>query len=63
MIWSQNVYVWLKCSFLSSVSAADDRASVSSGAADHESSHDSSSVDPEGDDLRLQAMESDESFW
>lgn len=45
-----------------SVSAADDRASVSSGAADHESSHDSSSVDPEGDDLRLQAMESDESF-
>lgn len=42
--------------------AVDDRASVSSGAADHESSHDSSSVDPEADDLRLQAMESDESF-
>lgn len=40
----------------------DDRASVSSGVADHESSHDSSVVDPEADDMRLQAMESDESF-
>lgn len=42
--------------------AGDDRASVSSGVADHESSHDSSVVDPEADDMRLQAMESDESF-
>ncbi|GIY69720.1 cell division cycle protein 27 homolog [Caerostris darwini] len=40
----------------------DDRASVSSGVADHESSHDSSVVDAEGEDIRLQAMESDESF-
>lgn len=42
--------------------AGDDRASVSSGVADHESSHDSSVVDAEGEDIRLQAMESDESF-
>ncbi|GFY62860.1 cell division cycle protein 27 homolog [Trichonephila inaurata madagascariensis] len=42
--------------------AGDDRASVSSGVADHESSHDSSIVDPEAEDIRLQAMESDESF-
>lgn len=42
--------------------AGDDRASVSSGVADHESSHDSSVVDV-GEDIRLQAaMESDESF-
>lgn len=34
---------------------ADDRASVSSGT-NHQSSHDSSSVDPVADDLRLQAM-------
>ncbi|XP_035214757.1 cell division cycle protein 27 homolog [Stegodyphus dumicola] len=40
----------------------DDRASVSSGVADHESSHDSSVVDAEAEDIRLQAMESDESF-
>ncbi|GFT11332.1 cell division cycle protein 27 homolog [Trichonephila clavipes] len=42
--------------------AGDDRASVSSGVADHESSHDSSVVDAEAEDIRLQAMESDESF-